>query len=199
MSVLIKDMEMPKSCNECKLDLRTDICKAFCEWNAEHPYSIRATDRLPDCPLSEASELCEDAVSRNLVLSEVKSGMIRTIDGENWKRVSENVRDIKALPPVQLGTNLAEVGTELVSRQAVMDLWDRYRYTIAVDAMRYDAELRELPAVQPEIIRCKDCKYAVNVGTADMMCKNVNGWVVATENDFGCVLAEQKESETWAD
>lgn len=64
MSVLIKDMEMPKSCSECKLDLRTDICKAFCEWNAEHPYSIRATDRLPDCPLSEVPVLCEDAVPR---------------------------------------------------------------------------------------------------------------------------------------
>lgn len=45
-------------------------------------------------------EPCEDAVSRNLVLSEVKSGLIRTIDGEDWKRVSENVRDIKAMPCV---------------------------------------------------------------------------------------------------
>lgn len=62
MSVLIKGMEMPKSCYECKLDLRTDICKAFCEWNAEYPYSIRATDRLPDCPLSEVP--CEDMVLR---------------------------------------------------------------------------------------------------------------------------------------
>ena len=53
MSVLIKDMEMPKSCYECKLDIRTDVCLAFSEWNKEHPYSIRATDRLPDCPLSE--------------------------------------------------------------------------------------------------------------------------------------------------
>ena len=43
---------------------------------------------------------CEDAVSRQDVLSEVKSGMIRTIDGENWKRVNDNVRDIQALPPV---------------------------------------------------------------------------------------------------
>lgn len=56
MSVLIRNMEMPKSCYECKLDLRTDVCLAFCEWNAEHPYSIRATDRLPDCPLVELPE-----------------------------------------------------------------------------------------------------------------------------------------------
>ena len=64
MAILIKDMDMPKSCSECKLDLRTDICKAFCEWNEEHPYSIRAMDRLPDCPLSEVPELCEDTVPR---------------------------------------------------------------------------------------------------------------------------------------
>lgn len=56
MSVLIKDMKMPKSCYECKLDIRTDVCLAFSEWNKEHPYSIRATDRLPDCPLSEVPE-----------------------------------------------------------------------------------------------------------------------------------------------
>ena len=64
MSVLIKDMEMPKSCYECKLDLRTDICQAFCEWNAEHPYSIMAVERLPDCPISEAPESYEDAAHR---------------------------------------------------------------------------------------------------------------------------------------
>ena len=63
---------MPKSCNECKFDLRTDICQAFCEWNAEHPYSIRATDRLPDCPLSEAPEPCEDAVSRQAAIDAIK-------------------------------------------------------------------------------------------------------------------------------
>ena len=53
MSVWIKGMKMPKSCYNCKLDLRTDVCQAFCEWKAEHPYSIKTTDRLPNCPLVE--------------------------------------------------------------------------------------------------------------------------------------------------
>lgn len=66
MSIMIKGMEIPKSCYECKLDLRSDVCSAFCEWNAEHPYSIRATDRLPGCPLSEVPE-CEDAVPRTSI------------------------------------------------------------------------------------------------------------------------------------
>lgn len=72
MSILMHGIQMPKSCSECKLDLRTDICKAFCEWSAEHPYSRRATDRLLDCPLSEVPEPCEDAVSRQAVSSWLK-------------------------------------------------------------------------------------------------------------------------------
>ncbi len=69
---------MPKSCNECKFDLRTDICQAFCEWNAEHPYSIRATDRLPDCPLSEAHEPCEDVVSRQAAIDIERNATVDT-------------------------------------------------------------------------------------------------------------------------
>ena len=56
MSVLVKNMKMPKSCYECKFDLRTDICSAFCNWETEHPYSIMAMDRLPDCPLVEVPD-----------------------------------------------------------------------------------------------------------------------------------------------
>ena len=56
MGIYVKGMRMPRSCFECKLDLRTDVCQAFCEWNAEHPYSIRGKDRLPDCPLVEVPE-----------------------------------------------------------------------------------------------------------------------------------------------
>ncbi len=43
---------------------------------------------------------------------------------------------------------------ELIPRQAMIDLWDKYHHTIAVDAMQYDAELRQLPPVQPE--PCED-------------------------------------------
>lgn len=48
-----------------------------------------------------------------------------------------------------------------------------------------------LPAVQPEIIRCKDCKYMIDTGD-DLMCDNAKGWVVATASDSGCVLAERR-------
>ena len=111
MSVLIKDMEIPKNCNECKLDLRTDICKAFCEWNAEHPYSIRATDRLPDCPLSEAPEPCEDTIYRQAAIDAIdeksdeiyktkqKGATYPHDDFFQGMAYAENI--IKQLPPAQ--------------------------------------------------------------------------------------------------
>lgn len=55
--------------------------------------------------------------------------------------------------------------------------------------------LLKLPSAQPEIIRCEYCKFAINVGTTDMMCKNSKGWVVATDNSFGCILAERRTDE----
>ena len=42
---------------------------------------------------------------------------------------------------------------DLISRAAAIDLWEKYHTTIAVDAMQYDAELRQLPSAQPEPIR----------------------------------------------
>ena len=35
--------------------------------------------------------------------------------------------------------------SDLIGRQATIDLWEKYHPTIAVDAMQYDAELRQLP------------------------------------------------------
>ena len=50
---------------------------------------------------------------------------------------------------------------DLISRQAAIDLFDvpdaDGMFTSCGYAMR---ELRKLPTSQPEIIRCKDCKYS---------------------------------------
>lgn len=47
-----------------------------------------------------------------------------------------------------------------------------------------------LPSAQSEIIRCKDCKWCEDADGS--MCKNPASWVVATDRDFGCVLAERR-------
>lgn len=48
---------------------------------------------------------------------------------------------------------------DLISRQAAIDLWDKYHPYIATKAMAYDRELRALPSAQTEIIYCGDCRY----------------------------------------
>ena len=52
---------------------------------------------------------------------------------------------------------------DVIYRQAAIDLWEKYHHTIAVDAMQYDAELRQLPSAQPERT-CVNCGRTVNNG-----------------------------------
>lgn len=70
------------------------------------------------------------------------------------------------LPPAQLGTNLAEVGTDLISREAALNI--AFKYCPDDDGTCSEAgadlrnmldELENLPPAQPEIIYCGDCKY----------------------------------------
>lgn len=49
-----------------------------------------------------------------------------------------------------------KMNDDQISRQAAIDLWEKYHPTIAVDAMQYDAELRQLPSAQPEQMRVID-------------------------------------------
>ncbi len=69
--------------------------------------------------------------------------------GDTWKFIDT----IKSMPPAELGTNLAEVGTDLISRQAAIDdIW-----TVSplahLDCKWVDRWLRQLPAAEPEPIR----------------------------------------------
>ena len=98
---------------------------------------------------------------------------------------------------------------DLIDRQAAIDALDvlcqEHRYRIPgkretysqyneawQDALdRAEVAIGNLPSVQQEIIRCKDCKYMIDTGD-DLMCDNAKGWVVSTTSDFGCVLAERR-------
>ena len=56
-------------------------------------------------------------------------------------------------------------------------------------------KIGELPSIQPQpVVRCKDCKWCENANGS--VCKNPASWVVATDRDFGCVLAERRTDET---
>ena len=69
----------------------------------------------------------------------------------------------------QLGTNLAEVGTDCISKQQAIDALcksglEKERNGQLVVAMCESKQwaidtIEQLPSAQPEIIRCKDCKH----------------------------------------
>ena len=87
----------------------------------------------------------------------------------------------------QLGTNLAEVGTDLISRQqAIDDIWT-VSPLARLDRKWVDRWLRQLPSAQPEIIRCRECKFA----SGDSRICMKFGHSPIGELDF-CSFAERK-------
>ena len=59
------------------------------------------------------------------------------------------------------GTNLAEVGTDCISReQAIKATWQDTGYTDPFNVMTAIRDrIQQLLPIQPEIVRCKDCKH----------------------------------------
>ena len=76
--------------------------------------------------------------------------------------VEEATRRIKQLSPAH-GTNLAEVGTDCISREQAIEALDKRFDSIPMEQtseiLMLRKDLRELPPAQPEhIIHCKDCE-----------------------------------------
>ena len=91
--------------------------------------------------------------------------------------------------------------TDTISRQAAIDaLHMHIMYRMGTDSnkKRLDEWINNLPSVQPEIIRCKDCKHW-REGTAFSYCDKLYGMGVldaldymVAEDDF-CSRAERRE------
>ena len=100
----------------------------------------------------------------------------------------------------QLGTNLAEVGTgcsefpnnsDTISRQAAIDLLKQMRKDgdmIPWEGKDVFARIRKLPPAQPEIIRCRNCKFASG---DSRICMKFDHSPIG-ELDF-CSFAERRE------
>lgn len=87
---------------------------------------------------------------------------------------------------------------DLISRQAAIDALrmdiDIIPYAKAREYARAVIEtvynrLEELPSAQPEIIRCKDCKWFNDIGCAIRIVDDTDK---PSENDF-CSFAERRE------
>ena len=109
----------------------------------------------------------------------------------------------KLYKAVELGTNLAEVGTDCISRQALLDKFEPWLKVNdyndgelnMLKAVLY--EIRFMRPVQPEIIRCKDCKHFKQVfapNSNDGLCGHWHSKCDARTNRNGyCSHAERKE------
>ena len=102
----------------------------------------------------------------------------------------------------KVGTNLAEVGTDCISRRAATDALRKmqtYKMFSGDDMLLIDqagamTELMLLPPAEPKIIRCKDCKNWDTTWTNDFSpnyhyCPMVDG---VRKEDWFCADAERR-------
>ena len=84
---------------------------------------------------------------------------------------------------------------DLISRQAAIDaVKEAYENDEMFDG--YEYRLQELPSAQPEIVRCKDCKYAEYIDDVKTLwCTECGQGRTVAPNDF-CSYAERREVTT---
>ena len=90
------------------------------------------------------------------------------------------------------GTNLASLGTDCISRQAAIDaLKDWYDGMIISSFRGIEKVIDALPPAEPEIIRCRECKFASG---DSRICMKFDHSPIG-ELDF-CSFAERREVTT---
>ena len=126
-------------------------------------------------------------------------------DGTLTCRLIEN-EVINKLPSA-LGTNLAEVGTDSISRQSAIDAFNTNLNELVVGGEenaktvenylnRVLDKIKCLPSAQPEIIRCKDCKYADYMDDVKAFWCSEGGRGKTVALDDFCSYAERREVTT---
>ena len=140
-------------------------------------------------------------------------------DAESWVAVDDYekhlqkkvVEWLKEFPSSELSTNLAEVGTDCISREQAIDAFNTNINELVVagkenadSVLRYlnrvIDEIKQLPPIQPEIVRCKDCQYW-NKGSCecpehDVNCQDYYVGDIETEAEYFCGYAERREVTT---
>ena len=117
-------------------------------------------------------------------------------------QVNYDIYTINNLPtaqPEQLSTNLASLGMDCISRRAAIDAIEHITTSMSIclnsdechgmKRMQRQAviELANMPAIQPEIVRCKDCRHYRHG-----LCMKASMCVNKSENGF-CDWGERRE------
>ncbi len=152
-----------------------------CEyWDSENKFC--ALCRPAAQPEKRTETHACDSISRQAAIT-ILDAWLRVHGGAYGKGLSAARELIADLPAVQPQRKTDEWCTDCRE-------YDQEKHCCP----RWNRVIREtLKDAQPEIIRCKDCKWCEDADGS--MCKNPASWVVATDCDFGCVLAERRTDE----
>ena len=84
---------------------------------------------------------------------------------------------------------------DLISREAAIDAVGYYSLHSGDKILFADKPLKELPAAQPELIRCKDCKYSEYDRLCDVMRCTYNGKAEIVHGEHYCGYADMREGQ----
>ena len=141
-------------------------------YNTIIQHDIEAIEQLPPAQLgTNLAEVGTDAVSRKavkeLAYSQIRSvycGVALKEQRETMLRIADNV--IGLLAPVtsaQPATSCSEIpngSDDTISRQAAIDALNEVVKDHSITDFDAIASILDLPPAQPEIIRCRECKFA---------------------------------------
>ena len=81
---------------------------------------------------------------------------------------------------------------DLISRQMLLEyIHGEPVGRLLCDKYNLDGLIEQLPSAQPEIIRCKDCKY----NTYSKKCLQPDSFFLVPADDFYCGYAERKTDD----
>ena len=121
---------------------------------------------------------------------------------EPKRKPLESIAEVFKIPvdelydmPAQLGTNLAEVGTDCISRRAAIDAMAELQGRASskgelTGISKAWKRIKELPPIQPEIVRCKNCKHWIPYDwmfSEVWRSKNIADY---PEDEIGCNLCD---------
>ena len=205
MSIMIKGMEMPKTCKECPFSDHEAWCLIPGDWRER--YYCPEDERSEHCPLIELPPH-EKSIDTDKLITNKKA--IEKLKEEFCKLKlfcelypdacnKENCEIYLAISVLEgKDVNISNIDTN--SKQAAIDairsLWDNAPSAQHLSAM-FDCEdaIRALPSAETEIIRCKDCKFytPMNRETKTGICN------LTMHQNFGdewyCAGAERKTDE----
>ena len=140
--------------------------------------------------------------ARRYTVAHEAHGEGRVVWSEDLISVSDAMDVLRKIPSAQPTFDARDtqynlpIGTDCISRQAAIDAL----YSVDEYNSRSVKAIKQLPSIQPEIVRCKDCKYWNN-GSCEcreitVNCQDYMVGDIETEPEHFCGYAKRKEVTT---